>query len=310
MMRAFLSLFAVLTSCYIATSIYIARRIAYRAHVLPTDTPASLGLQYREVIFPSRKDHVQLQGWFIPGVLPNNFLTSQRTIIMVHGTWQNRTDKDAGLLDLSGKFARLGFAVLAFDMRGMGESPSSPLTFGAFEQYDVLGAVDFLRTGILPYPELGRPQSIVGWGISMGAATLLLAAAQEPAILAVVADSSYANIHSVIKHKFRQMNQFLLLFIPGILLASRTIYGINYSSVRPQDIVARIAPRPIFFIHGACDDWIPPMQMTTLAQEAKEAPNAHIKTWLVPGAKHAQAYHTEEDAYVEQVVTFYTSVLG
>jgi len=55
-------------------------------------TPASLGLQFKYVTFPSRVNQVQLKGWYIPGVLPNEHLTTQRTIIMVHGTRANRTD--------------------------------------------------------------------------------------------------------------------------------------------------------------------------------------------------------------------------
>jgi len=75
-------------------------------------------MQFKYVTFPSREDHIQLQGWFIPGVLPNGSLTSQRTIVFVHGSRTNRADKPSGLLDLSVAFARNGFAVLAFDMRG------------------------------------------------------------------------------------------------------------------------------------------------------------------------------------------------
>src|SRR6266581_6464223 len=186
---ALLIVSVIVAAAYTALSIYIATQLVYVPQKPLYATPASLGLQFKYVTFPSRVDHVQLKGWYIPGVLPNGNLTSQRTIIMVHGTRTNRADKDAGLLNLSGDLARHGFAILAFDMRGAGESPPAPLSLGYFEQRDVLGAVDYLRSGPIPYPELGRPRIIAGWGVSMGAATLLLAAAQEPAIHAVISDS-------------------------------------------------------------------------------------------------------------------------
>ncbi len=305
-----LTLTAVLTIGYTAISIYMATKLVHTSQLLPYATPASLGLQYKEITFPSRDDHLQLRGWFIPGVLPDGQLTSQRTIIMVHGTWQNRTDPAAGLLDLSGDLARHGFAVLAFDLRGHGESQPAPLSFGIYEQRDVLGAVDFLHSGILPYPELGRPRIIAGCGVSLGAATLLMAAAQEPALRAIVSDSAYADILPSLKRKIPEQGHLPPLFTPGGLVAVHALYGIDYTNIRPMDIIANIAPRPIFLIQGTKDSWIPPSQLNTLAAAARTAPDANVQTWMVPGADHAQSFHTAGKVYVERVVAFYTAELG
>src|SRR6266550_9169358 len=136
-----------LTSAYTALSLYIATRLVYVVQKPLYSTPAAFGLKYQNITFPSREDHIQLRGWLIPGVQPGGTLTVQRTIIVVHGTRTNRADKDAGLLNFSVALARHGFAILAFDMRGMGESPPAPLSLGYFEQRDVLGAVDFLQSG-------------------------------------------------------------------------------------------------------------------------------------------------------------------
>src|SRR5207248_4020748 len=120
---ALLIISGLLTSAYTALSLYIATRLVYVVQKPLYSTPAAFGLNYQNVTFPSREDHIQLRGWLIPGVLPNGSLTVQRTIIFVHGTRTNRADEAAGLLKLSVAIARQGFAVLAFDMRGMGESP-------------------------------------------------------------------------------------------------------------------------------------------------------------------------------------------
>lgn len=295
---------------YTTVSIYMATKLVHSTQLLPTTTPASLGLTYKVVSFPSRDDQLQLRGWFIPGVLANGKLTTQRTIIMVHGTWQNRTDPAAGLLDLSGELARNGFAILAFDLRGHGESQAAPLSFGIYEQRDVLGAVDFLRSGMLPYPELGRPRVIAGWGVSLGAGTLLMAASQEPAIRAVVADSTYADILPSLERKIPETGHFPPFFTPGGFAAARVLYGIDYTNIKPVDFIAHIAPRPIFLIMGSKDSWIPPSQLDTLAAAARTAPDAHVQTWLVPGADHAQSFHTARKLYVERIVDFYTAALG
>ncbi len=300
----------ILTLAYSGLSIYIATQLVYAPQKSIYATPASLGLQFRYVTFPSRGDHVQLRGWFIPGILPGGRLTAQRTIIAVHGSRANRADKAAGLLNLSAEFARHGFAVLAFDMRGNGESPAAPLSLGYFEQRDVLGAVDFLRSGTIPYPDLGRPRIIAGWGVSMGAATLLLAASQEPAIRAVVSDSAYADIIPILEREVPKGGHLPSLFTPGTLIAARALYGIDFYAVRPVDIVARIAPRPVFFIHGTGDTYIPQVNMDMLATAARAASNASVQTWLVPGAAHAQAFHTHTQEYIARVMAFFTNTLG
>jgi len=307
---ALLIVSVIVTMAYTALSIYIATQLVYVPQKPLYATPASLGLQFKYVTFPSRVDQVQLKGWYIPGVLPNGHLTSQRTIIMVHGKGANRADKSAGLLNLSGELARHGFAILAFDMRGTGESPPAPLSLGYFEQRDVLGAVDFLRSGPIPYPALGRTHIIGGWGVSMGAATLLMATAQEPAIRAVVSDSAYADIIPILEREVPKGGHLPPSFTPGALIAANVLYGIDFYAVRPVDIVASIAPRPLFFIHGTSDTFIPASNMNILAAAARTVPDAHIQTWLVPGARHAQSFNTEGAVYVDRVVAFYNATLG
>src|SRR5438105_12782056 len=103
----------IVTTAYTALSIYIATQLVYVPQKPLYATPALLGLQFKYVTFPSRVDHVQLKGWYIPGVLPNGHLTSQRTIIVVHGNRTNRADKDVGLLVLSRDLACHGFVFLA-----------------------------------------------------------------------------------------------------------------------------------------------------------------------------------------------------
>lgn len=299
-----------LTSGYMALSLYAATRLAHAPQKPLLSTPDELGLLYQDVTFPSREDHLQLRGWLIPGILPSGALTLQRTIILVHGNSSNRADPLEGLLNLSRDLAHRGFAVLAFDLRGHGTSSPAPRSLGYFEQRDVLGAVDFLRTGSLPYPELGRPRHIGGWGISMGAATLLLAAAREASIEAVVSDCAYAEILPILEREIPKVGHLPAIFTPAILLAARAIYGIDFSAVRPVDVVAHIAPRPICFIHGDTDQYVPASHVDILAKAASAGPSACVQTWLVPGADHAQSYRVQGNLYVSRLVAFYTAALG
>ena len=121
---ALLMLSGVLIFSYAGILAYVATRVEYSPPLPITKTPAAYGLRYRDVTFYSRIDHLRLRGWFIPGFLPDGRLTAQRTLIMVHGTGSNRAAPL--LLELGSALARHGLAILAFDMRGNGESAPAP----------------------------------------------------------------------------------------------------------------------------------------------------------------------------------------
>ncbi|MGZ6365516.1 MAG: alpha/beta hydrolase [Ktedonobacteraceae bacterium] len=316
---ALLTLSVLLMVSYTGVSFYIATQIQIGTRVPINTTPSSLGLQYKDVTFPSRYDNLQIKGWFIPGILPNGKLTSQRTILIVHGIDTNRVDPHAGVLNLCSYLAHHGFAILAFDLRGNGESPAAPRSFGLYEQRDVLGAVDFLHSGPLPFPELGRTKVIAAWSESMGGATAILATANEPAIKALVSDSSYADVITRIErdvpaHDVPVIGHVPAMLTPGGLVVANWLYGVDYYDIKPVEVIASIAPRPILLIHGADDNKdhksTPPADMYTLAAAALSAPNANVQVWMVPGAVHAQAYHVEGQVYVDRIVAFYNAALG
>jgi len=310
-----LVLSGLLTLGYLGISSYIAEQLVYATPNPIVRTPASLGLRFANVIVPSRDDQISLRGWFIPGVLPDGRLTADRTIVVVHGTRTNRESPGDHLLELTGELARHGLAVLSFDMRGMGESPPAPLSMGNLEQRDVLGAIDFLRTGQLPFPELGRPRIVGGLGISMGAATLLLAAAREPTIQAVVSDSAYADAAPLLEREIPKRSVGVVGRIPGVfapsaLVMGRILYGVDLFAARPVDSIASIAPRPLLLIHGAEDDYVPISNVQQLETAATAPAAARVSTWIVPKTRHAQAFKNTGSAYVTRVVGFFDAALG
>ena len=81
-----------------------------------------------------------------------------------------------------------GYDVLLFDLRGHGRSDPSRLTMGARERGDVRTVLDWAT-------RKGYPAERIGWlGWSMGASTVLMEAAQNPRIKAVVLDSPFGNL--------------------------------------------------------------------------------------------------------------------
>ena len=142
----------------------------------------------------------------------------------------------------------------------------------------------------------------------MGAATLIMAATEEPRITAVVADSPFADASDLIARESARKTPFpewmMPIFIPTTKLMARTIYGINIGSLVPEKSVAELG-YPIFVIHGLADDRIPWEHGQRVAAAAEEGSSL----WLLPGVDHVDAFLTHPDEYVERVNDYFESRL-
>ena len=135
---------------------------------------------------------------------------------------------------------------------------------------------------------------------------MLLAAAKEPALGAIVTDSAFAAMLPLIQRG----SGVPPIFVPSLLTTVRMLYGIDYQAARPVDVIAQIAPRPLLLIHGSVDTLVPPSNMSLLARAASAAPHAHVQTWLVAHANHIEAYYVMGEAYVDRVASFFRAGLG
>ncbi|HEV8193295.1 MAG TPA: alpha/beta hydrolase, partial [Ktedonobacterales bacterium] len=148
------------------------------------------------------------------------------------------------------------------------------------------------------------------WGVSIGAHAVLYAAADDSAIQAVVADSAYADMSATLARELPRQSRLPGFFTRGTLFAARTMYGVDSYTIRPAEVVARIAPRPVMFIQGGADSMNPLSSLTILSQAAAEGPDAHVSTWEVPDTDHAQGFHHDEREYVSRVAAFYDSAIS
>ena len=74
----------------------------------------------------------------------------------------------------------------------------------------------------------------------------------------------------------------------------------------PNEVVAEIAPRPIFFIHGELDGTVP----LAHAYRLQEAPqNPENRLWMVSPAGHVRSYQTHPQEYVRRMTTFFDAAL-
>ncbi len=282
-------------AAYGLVSFMIASGVTKAERKPQDDHPSSFGLNFEDVEFPSRKWDANLRGWYIS--------ESQKspTIIFVHGISSNRSGDQA--VELAAKLTERGFSALLFDLRAHGDSDGDRISGGYFEQQDVLGAFDYLSGRGVPSDRIGLI------GFSMGAGTGILAAAEEPAIGALVADSPYANASDLIAQETARKTVFpewiAPVFIPGARLLTRSIYGINISALTPEKAVSRLS-YPILVIHGEADTRIP----VEHGRRVYQAANSGSLIWLVPEVDHVDAFMDHPDEYVERVAAYFESRFG
>ena len=250
----------------------------------PTDLGRLADLPIEEVTFETN-DGITVSGWFLADE------SSDSTVVVCHGSGANK----GNFAEYLALFHGQGFSSLIFDFRGHGASDGHTSTFGLFEVADVRAAVDWLKR------ERGdRSRHVLGIGSSMGAITLLRAAADDERIEAVVLDSCFATVPILAEYHTSRVPVVGPLY-SKVLLASMSLHaGASFWEVDGLKAIARISPRPVFLIHGTDDFVIPPEHMEQLFDAAGEPK----QKWLGPGL-HSNIMSADYDTYQTKVVDFF-----
>jgi fermentation-respiration switch protein FrsA (DUF1100 family) len=273
----------------------IAWYVSSKANPLPrrryidyyTFTPWEMDVPFEDITLHT-PDGLTLHGWWLPRP------AARSVVIGCHGHEGRKDD----LLGIGTGLWRAGHNVLLFDMRGRGENVPWPNTLAAREVDDLLTAVAYTRER-LPTAKIG----VIGF--SMGAAVALLAAARNSDIAAVLADSPFTGADDVIAFQMRQKVLFAEELLPLVDAMVARRYGYRLSQVRPLDVVARLAPRPLLLVHASHDTMIPvahAYRIFTVAQHPKEL-------WIAEGIEHCGAYFDDRQQYVERAAAFFGQYL-
>ncbi|MEW5820346.1 MAG: alpha/beta hydrolase [Cyanobacteriota bacterium] len=258
----------------------------YLPKVANFDNPANHSIKYQDIIIET-EDNLTLKGWYIPSS------TNKGTILVCHGVVANRAD----VLRVTLKFHNAGYEVYTFDFRGHGESDNAKVTYGFTEKRDIKAIVNYIKSrGV---KQLGA------YGLSMGAAILLLSMQENPEISPVIADSSFASVEKI-------MNYRLAKIIPSPLnkpmvalgkLYTKIFYGVDIDQIAPIEIV-NIINRPIMFIVGTADTNITPDNGNLLYERA----NDPKELFVVKGADHTQTIDSPD--FDERTLTFISKYLN
>ena len=250
------------------------------------------------VTIPSRDAGIEVSGWYIPAAE-----SDAPTVIVVHGV--TACKRDHAVLLPAGMLHRNGFSVLLIDLRDHGDSTFEDGRYaGGTEEYrDVLGAWDWLQTAKnVPAERIGL------LGVSLGAATTLIATGHEPGVAATWEDSSYADLPSIIRDELTRSGYPTFLDL-GAVLAARLLSGDDLTSYSPLDGINQLDGRPIFITHGDQDDRIAVRYGHDL-EAAAGAAGSSPSTWFVADSGHTQAMVDQPDEYERRLVEFFESTIG
>jgi hypothetical protein len=191
-----------------------------------------------------------------------------------------------------------GFNVLLFDFRAHGRSEGKHMTFGYEERRDVLGAVDFLHE---------RGMRHIGLlGFSYGGIVSMVSAPICPNIEAVVSDGGPARMRTAIAQRGVEMGFPLWLTTPmAYLIIGMTSLrlGVNLFHFEALRWVGKIAPRPILFIHGDLDQYLPDFD------QLYQAAGLPKELWRLPDAGHTTASQLYPEEHNRKVIEFFQRYL-
>jgi pimeloyl-ACP methyl ester carboxylesterase len=198
-----------------------------------------------------------------------------------------------------------GWTCVAFDFMGCGRSDGEWVTLGHSEQGDLECVLAALRARGPAASELGMAGRATGrvalYGRSMGAATAILAAARDPSIAAVVADSPFSSLRGLIEELLRRARAHAGCagaLLPSCVLAGflglvrRTVRartGMDLNELSPEAAAARAA-QPALFCAGSDDHFVSPAHAAACAAAWAGADKAFFE---LPGCDHNTARPAE-----------------
>ena len=182
------------------------------------------------------------------------------------------------------------------DQRGAGKSQGRVITFGIREHRDCLSWVHFM----LNY--FGADVQIILTGISMGAATVLMAAGKPlPAnVIGVLADCGFTSAKDIIFFVARQMHLPIKLLYPFVKLGARLYGGFHLEEYSPLEAM-RSCELPVIFFHGEADDYVP----SFMSRRNFDACHSRKRLVEIPSAVHGLSYPVDPETYIQEAYSFF-----
>ena len=185
------------------------------------------------------EDGIRIAGWYIPAA--NGAGPDAPTVVLVHGFKANKS----GILKY-GAGLHEEFNLVAYDARNTGRSTGTQTTSGVLEQNDLRAVIDWLE-------RTKRLTKIGVLGNSLGAATALAEAGDDPRVDALALDSMHTRIRY--QMEARVDAEYVSWFgttwaiVTGIQLRT----GADVQTIDAEDTIEEYGTRPLLLTHATAD---------------------------------------------------------
>ena len=267
----------------LAVGLGLSFYFTHRSQLGEVHSPDEYGLEYETIEFTT-SDKLTLRGVWIPAA------GSTKAIVILHGhgsSYDFDVYRAPALLEA-------GFNVLLFDFRAHGRSEGKRMTFGYEERRDVAGAIEFLHQAGMEHIGL--------LGFSYGGMVSMIFAGEYPEVEAVISDGGPARIRTAISARGVELGFPVWLMRPlAWLIVSITSIRlrVNLFQYEPIRQVGKISPRPILFIHGDHDQYLPDFD------ELYAAVRKPKQLWRLPEAGHCNASQFYPEEHASRVSEFF-----
>lgn len=186
--------------------------------------------------------------------------------------------------------------VLIVDQRAHSTSGGNVITFGIKESRDVICWLNFINK------EFGDNTEIILCGISMGAATVMLATSLPlpENVVGILADCGYSEAKDIICKTIKKMHLPARLLFPFVRLGGIIFGGFDINKASPKKALEN-CNIPIIFIHGKNDDFVP-YEMSEINYAATKSKKRLL---LVENAGHGAAYLVNPKEYLKALEEFF-----
>lgn len=234
---------------------------------------------------------------------------SDYTVIVHHGY---RSKYEDGI-DAAKMYSDMGYNVLMIETRSHGKSEGKYITFGYYEREDLNKWID------LEISEKAN-QKIILYGVSMGAATVMLAQENTSSqVKAVIEDCGYISAEQQFRDTLRLVTRYLQ-YIPiydkhdWYADETQLLNKLNNQHLKPKlkmDLYSfsplesvKKTGIPKLFIHGESDSFIPKESVDTLHAAAA----GYKEKYTIANAEHAQSLSTDPIGYQSKVASFLSKI--
>lgn len=187
----------------------------------------------------------------------------------------------------------LGYSVILIDERAHGSSQGHSITFGIREVQDLLSWVAYARE------RFGQEINLALIGISMGGATVLMAADKVGENVKIIADSPYSSPKIMLKETIRSIHLPIFIFYPLLYITSILFAHTNLNKLSAYDSVKQTNNK-VLIIHGNKDSVVNYKISEALYQTYPDK----IQYELFDGADHGVSYLADTKRYRKIIKDF------